>query len=122
MRSRSDGGLRHNSLDEIAMRINEREATTGAEVLVGEDFKQGRFADPRLSDDVQMGEPVGLLDAEQDAGAMEVGGGEAGDIVWVGVHPRIFSRTSPVCTARPRKENAPTCGALAHFGALKFDR
>ena len=58
---------RPHPLDQIAVRVDEREASACAQVLRCQCFDQRRFSDARLADDVDMRQPVRLFDAKQPA-------------------------------------------------------
>jgi hypothetical protein len=54
-----------NSLDQVTVRVYQRDALTGANVLADEGFEESGFSAARLADDVQMEKPVSLFDAER---------------------------------------------------------
>ncbi len=63
-------------LRQVTMRINEGEASLGLDVLPYERLKEARFAHARLADDIDVGEAVGLPDAERHPAAAEGRSGE----------------------------------------------
>lgn len=66
---------------EIAMWIKHGATPARLDVLKHERFEQRRLAGPRLSDGIQMEEPVGLSDTEALRGESGIGLGEEGDVM-----------------------------------------
>ena len=68
------------ALDQIAMRINQSEATACAQVLERHCFNERGLADPGLAYDVDMRKTVGLFDAKRHVSVSEICAGEIGDV------------------------------------------
>jgi hypothetical protein len=66
------------------VRINKCDALAAPDVLEDHGFDEGGFSGARLADEVHMGDPVMVFDAEDLVGAAKISTGEVGDVG--GVH------------------------------------
>lgn len=81
------GDLRHDPFDQVAMRIDERQSLTRFYIGENEPLEEGRLSCSGLADDVHMGKPIGLLNAENPSLISEVGSGEVGYSTRIQRHP-----------------------------------
>src|SRR4051812_23749976 len=56
--------IRHNACRQITMRIDERAAASGPDVLIEKGLDKGRFSRSGLTNHMHVGKPVSLLNAE----------------------------------------------------------
>ena len=82
-------------LDQVAMRIDQREAVAALQVLKCHSLDQRRFAGAGLADDVDVRKPILSFYAEQLLTIPKIRSGEIRDIVRLGHSATIRSRDAP---------------------------